>query len=107
MTSPALTATLTSGAVARLKELRGADPEPILHLYVAGRTCCGVRYGLILTDHIQDGYTVVDADGVHLVIDPASRAYCEDTVVDFVETPQGAGFTVRGPGNTGDCRCRH
>jgi iron-sulfur cluster insertion protein len=98
---------LTPRASEKLKELRGDSPAPILHLYAAGRTCCGVRFGLALAETVAAGYTVTESEGVRLIVDPDSEPYCAGASVDYVETEEGAGFTVDSPVNAGGCSCGH
>jgi len=95
-------AQVTPRAAAKLKTLQH---EPVLRLFVDGQTCCGVRYGLALEDEIRDGLAVRELHGVTLVVDPDNRDDCEGTIVDFVETPDGSGFTVTNPAAGGTCTC--
>lgn len=98
-------ARLTTTAAAKLKEL-DSSADPILHLYAAGKTCCGVRFEIAFADQVEDGFSVSELDGVRLVVDPASEPFCAGATVDFVETPDGAGFTVDAPaGRSGTCGC--
>lgn len=98
-------ARMTPRAARKLKELDGESS--ILHLYAAGRTCCGIRFGLAFAEDVADGYTVSESGGVRLIVDPASAPYCAGATVDYVETPEGAGFVVDSPVNAGGCGCRH
>jgi iron-sulfur cluster assembly accessory protein len=98
-------ARLTTEAAAKLKEL-STEAEPILHLYAAGRTCCGVRFEIAFAESVEDGCSVTELDGARLIVDPASLPSCEGATVDFVETPEGAGFTVDAPAvPAGNCAC--
>jgi iron-sulfur cluster insertion protein len=103
MSDSSSVAQLTPRAAEKLKELKGESP--ILHLYAAGRTCCGTRFGLALAKDVEAGYTVSESAGVRLVVDPASAPYCAGATVDYVETPEGAGFTVDSPIKSGGCGC--
>ena len=94
-------AQVTPRAAAMLKTLRDG---PVLRLLVEGRACCGPRYGLALENEIRDGAVVRDQHGVTLVVDPDNHADCEGAIVDFVETPDGSGFTVTNPA-AGSCTC--
>jgi iron-sulfur cluster assembly accessory protein len=97
---------LTTKATAKLKELDATSARPIVHLYVAGRTCCGVQYGIAFAEQIDEDYSVSEIDGVRLIVDPASLPHCEGATVDFIETPEGSGFVVEGPfGAGGGCFC--
>ncbi|MFG1626156.1 HesB/IscA family protein [Kribbella sp. NPDC049227] len=103
MTVTTQSARLTPAAATKLKELDGGA-KPILHLYAVGETCCGVRFEIAFADQVGDGFSVSELDGVRLVVDPTSAPYCAGATVDFLETPEGAGFTVNAPGS-GTCGC--
>ncbi|NIK61403.1 HesB/IscA family protein [Kribbella shirazensis] len=106
--SPLLPSTvqLTARAAAKFKELDTTSAQPIVHLYVAGRTCCGVQYGMSFAEQVKEGYSVSEVDDVRLVVDPVSLPYCEGVTVDFMETQDGSGFKVEGPGAAGiRCTC--
>lgn len=97
---------LTPIAARQLKQIcldEGADP--IVRLYIAGRTCCGFHYGLSVGEVLRADDTVVDQDGVRLVLDPQSREHCANARVDFVDTDRGAGFIVDLPDAARSCGC--
>jgi iron-sulfur cluster insertion protein len=102
MTMATTTAHITPRAVERLK---GLGEAPILRLYISGQRCCGPRYGLALDKEIPDGFAVSDFDGVRLVLDADTEQQSDGAVIDYVETPEGSGFTVTTPGS--GCSCGH
>jgi iron-sulfur cluster assembly accessory protein len=68
--------------------------------------CCRYRYGLTFESEPDAGDTVTEANGVRFVVDEESRPLCEGTTIDFVSTPNGEGFAVRGPQIEGaGCGC--
>jgi iron-sulfur cluster insertion protein len=95
---------VTPRAATKLRELRGGT-APIVRLYIKGRTCCGVRYGMAFEDRVDDERALSEAGGVRLLMDPLTRAASEGASVDYVETSAGAGFTVRGAGGSAGCTC--
>jgi iron-sulfur cluster assembly accessory protein len=99
---------LTAAAERKLLELRSDDPErAYVRLYVAGRTCCNYRYGLAFEPDVDPQDSVIEVEGIRLALDPRSRPLCNEVSIDFVETPQGTGFAVRGPApEGGGCGCR-
>ncbi len=109
----ATTIDLTPIAAEKLRDLRGEDPtKSYLRLFVAGQGCCGVRFGLAFEEKTEPQDAVVESSGVPLTIDPESQPFCEGATIDYVETPTGAGFTVRGAAaaqgsNGGGCACGH
>jgi iron-sulfur cluster assembly protein len=97
---------MTREAALRLKELRGDDPtKAVLRLYVAGKSCCSTRYGLAFDDVPDPQDAVSELQGIRVAIDPLSAPHCEGATIDFVDSPSGAGFFVRGAATGGGCAC--
>src|SRR5262245_58231990 len=95
---------LTSAAAKRLREIcleEGA--EPVVRLYIAGRTCCGYHYGLSIGEVFRAEDTVIEQDGVRLIVDAQSRKHCLNARIDFTDTGRGPGFIVNVPG--AGCGC--
>ncbi len=75
----------------------------------------GVRYGMGLDDDISTDDTIVDLDGIKLVVDADSAPYVEGAEIDFVDALMGRGFTINNPnvpqlggcGCGGNCGCGH
>src|SRR5258708_14273857 len=63
-----------------------------LRIYVAGGGCSGVNFGMALDNNFREADTMLEADGVKLVVDEVSIDYLRGARVDFVNDPQ------RGPG---------
>ena len=69
-----------------------------LRVYVAGGGCCGVSFGMALDNNIRDVDTVLEANGVQVVVDEVSIDYLRGATIDFVNDPvRGAGFAVDSP----------
>jgi iron-sulfur cluster assembly accessory protein len=68
-----------------------------LRIYVAGASCSGIQYGLAFEKTPQESDTVIEVDGLKMVVDPNSLPYVDGVNVDFVETPRGAGFRIQNP----------
>ncbi|HEX9268863.1 MAG TPA: iron-sulfur cluster assembly accessory protein [Candidatus Limnocylindria bacterium] len=99
---------LTPVAAEQLRTLRGADPRhQILRVYVAGQSCCGYRYGLAFDEAAQAEDTVTEEAGIPVAVDAESLPFVQGSVVDFVDSPAGRGFTVRNPevAQGGGCTC--
>lgn len=58
-----------------------------------------VEFGLnfVAEDQVRDTDKIVDVNGLKIHLDPDSAKFLDDATVDFVETPQGAGFKVDAP----------
>ena len=98
---------LTPLAAEKLNGLLGSHPERrVLRVYVAGRSCCGFQYGLALDDAAAPNDATVERSGIAVAVDPDSLPYVEGATVDFVDSPEGAGFTVRNSRlDSGGCAC--
>jgi len=97
---------LTPVAADKLRELRRDDPaKAVLRLYVAGKSCCSTRYGLAFDDGADPQDIVSELEGIPVAIDPLSAPHCEGATIDFVDSPSGAGFFVRGAATGGGCAC--
>jgi iron-sulfur cluster assembly accessory protein len=98
--TPVLTlSTAASDAVKNIlteKKLEGYA----LRVYVAGGGCgCnGVNFGMALDNNFRDVDTVIEANGVKVIVDEVSIDYLRGASIDFVNDPvRGAGFAVDSP----------
>lgn len=98
---------LTNSAVARVRELIAMEQADNLKLrvYVTGGGCSGFQYGFDLTRETEEDDSVIDNDGVMVVIDPLSYQYLAGSTVDFETGLMGARFMVQNPNATSTCGC--
>ena len=69
-----------------------------LRVYVAGGGCCGVNFGMALDNNPQDTDTTIEANGIKVIVDPASMEYLQGAMIDFVNDPQrGQAFAINSP----------
>ena len=69
-----------------------------LRVYVAGGGCCGVNFGMALDNNISGVDTIIEANGVQVVVDEVSIDYLRGASIDYVNDPvRGAGFAVESP----------
>ncbi len=69
-----------------------------LRVYVANSSCCSVNFGMALDNNIRAVDTIVETNGVKVVVDEISIDYLRGAAIDFVNDPtRGAGFTVDSP----------
>jgi len=98
---------VTENAVLKVKEL--ADSEGIGHYTIRARVigggCAGFTYDLYFEDKVSDVDDTFEFGDVKLIIDPLSLQYLEETTIDWVESPFGAGFKFLNPAVTGSCGC--
>jgi iron-sulfur cluster assembly protein len=105
-TGPTLV-TLTPRATDKLKEIlvKQERQDLALRVYVTPGGCSGFSYGMTFADAIEDGDSVVEQDGVRVVVDPMSAMYLKGAEVDFVEALMGGGFALRNPNAVSTCGC--
>ena len=98
---------LTDGAVKKILSL--SDPGKIkeinLRVYVTGGGCSGFQYGFTFDEEVGEGDTVVENEGVKLLVDPMSFQYLDGAEIDYQENIQGAQFIIKNPGATSTCGC--
>ena len=101
--------TLTPTASAKVRELLAAEdnPELALRVYVAGGGCSGLQYGMALDDSVMEGDTLIEYDGIRVLIDSESVGFVEGSEIDYVDSLMGAGFTVNNPNAVSTCGCGH
>jgi iron-sulfur cluster assembly accessory protein len=99
--------TVTPEAAAKIKELLQARNIPgyALRVFVAGGGCSGLQYGMAFEEKPQESDTVVEADGVRLIIDPASVLYMGGSTIDFVDNLMSSGFRIDNPNAVATCGC--
>jgi iron-sulfur cluster insertion protein len=99
--------TLTQPAVERIREILEHDPSATgksLRLSVQGGGCAGFQYAFSF-DAQQGDDTVVEQDGLEIVIDPMSSIYLMGLQIDYTEDLNGAGFRFLNPNSSGSCGC--
>ncbi|MEJ2670080.1 MAG: iron-sulfur cluster insertion protein ErpA [Gammaproteobacteria bacterium] len=98
---------LTPEAVRRVKALRAAEGNELLglRLYITGGGCSGFSYGFTFDETTREDDTVVERDGVKLLVDALSIQYLMGAEVDYTEGLQGARFVVNNPNATTTCGC--
>lgn len=98
--------TLTPSAAARVAWIAQKQAKPaILRLAVEGGGCSGFQYRFGLADMVEEGDTMVETDGVRLVVDEMSLDLVRGASVDYVEELGGAAFKVANPVATSGCGC--
>jgi iron-sulfur cluster assembly accessory protein len=96
---------LTQSAAKRVAWIAERQCRPaVLRLAVDGGGCAGFTYKFELADQ-EDGDTMVETDGVRLVVDPVSLDLVRGSAVDFVEDLGGAAFKVTNPNAQSGCGC--
>src|SRR5215831_17373381 len=100
---------VTPVAAAKIQELLVARniPGHALRVFVAGGGCSGLQYGMSFVDQPEEFDTLIEQDGVRLVIDPTSIMYIGGSTIDFVDSLMGGGFRIDNPNAVSTCGCGH
>ena len=77
----------------------------LLRVYVTGGGCAGFQYGFSFDQNKDESDTMVEKNGVKLVVDPMSIQYLLGAEIDFQEDLQGARFVIKNPNASTTCSC--
>ncbi len=97
----------TDSAASKVKQLI-ADEENnalMLRVFISGGGCSGFQYGFSFDESVTEGDTVVEKEGVRLLIDPMSIQYLTGAEIDYSEGLEGAQFVIRNPNAQTTCGC--
>ncbi|MGL5949419.1 MAG: iron-sulfur cluster insertion protein ErpA [Aeromonas sp.] len=107
LTEAALPIQLTDAAANKIHTLITEEENSALKLrvYITGGGCSGFQYGFTFEEQINDGDTIVEKNGVTMVVDPMSLQYLVGGTVDYTESLEGSRFIVQNPNATTTCGC--
>lgn len=97
----------TDSAANKVKELivEEGNPELKLRVFVTGGGCSGFQYGFTFDEVANEDDTVMQKNGVTLLIDPMSFQYLVGAEIDYAEGLQGSQFVIKNPNATSTCGC--
>lgn len=110
MNTPVQTQTvlLTPAAVQVVRGLlkdRNLDETYGLRVYIAGRTCSGLQYGMALDNEVRETDSVSESEGLKVFVDDQSIQYMAGATVDYIDDERGKGFLVDNPNQAPACSC--
>ena len=76
-----------------------------LRVFVSGGGCSGFQYGFTFDEVTNEDDTVLNKNGVQLLIDPMSFQYLVGAEIDYQEGLEGAQFVIKNPNATSTCGC--
>jgi iron-sulfur cluster assembly protein len=91
--------------VKRIKEENSVPDEHGLRIGVKGGGCSGLTYNMGFDGTINENDTVIEKDGIKLIIDGKSLFYLTGTILDFSDGLNGKGFIFQNPNATKTCGC--
>lgn len=98
---------LTLPALVKVKEIMAEENKPNLKLriFVSGGGCSGFQYGFTFDETIGEDDTVVEDDGVTILVDSASYQYLVGAEITYTDDLHGAQFGINNPNATSTCGC--
>jgi iron-sulfur cluster insertion protein len=97
----------TDSAAGKVKQLidEEGNADLKLRVFVTGGGCSGFQYGFTFDEAVNEDDTVMEKNGVQLLIDPMSYQYLVGAEIDYQESIEGAQFVIKNPNATSTCGC--
>jgi len=97
----------TDSAAGKVRELieEEGNNDLKLRVFVTGGGCSGFQYGFTFDEVQNDDDTVMEKNGVTLLIDPMSYQYLTGAVIDYTDGLEGSQFVIKNPNATSTCGC--
>ena len=97
----------TESAASKVKQLIDEEGNPSLKLrvFVQGGGCSGFQYGFTFDEETNDDDTVMEKNGVQLLIDAMSYQYLVGAEIDYKDDLEGSQFVIKNPNATTTCGC--
>lgn len=98
---------LTDSAINAVRTAIDNAEGPVggLRIKVETGGCAGFKYQMGIVQDFDDDDTVLERDGVKVVIDANSHNLLNGTTIDFVVALEGSGFTFNNPNAQSSCSC--
>ena len=104
MPAPLLFTDSAANKVRQLIDEEG-NSELKLRVFVSGGGCSGFQYGFTFDEVKNEDDTVMEKNGVTLLIDSMSMQYMMGAEIDYTEGLEGAQFVIRNPNAVSTCGC--
>jgi len=97
----------TDNAANKVKELieEEGNADLKLRVFVSGGGCSGFQYGFTFDEVVNEDDTVLNKNGVQLLIDSMSFQYLSGAEIDYTEGLEGSQFVIKNPNATTTCGC--
>ncbi len=101
--------TITPKAAEKVAEFMKQEGNNNLYLrvYVSGGGCSGLSYGMGFEEKAEEDDSIIEQNGVKVLIDGYSQRYLRGANVDYVDSLMGSGFKINNPNVTKSCSCGH
>ena len=104
MPSPIIFTDSAASKVAQLIEEEG-NPDLKLRVFVQGGGCSGFQYGFTFDEITNEDDTIMDKNGVQLLIDAMSYQYLVGAEIDYKDDLEGAQLVIQTPNAQSTCGC--
>lgn len=107
MVTQELPLVFTDSAASKVRELieEEGNADLKLRVFVTGGGCSGFQYGFTFDEEVSDDDTVMQKNGVTLLVDPMSFQYLVGAEIDYTEGLEGSQFVIKNPNATSTCGC--
>lgn len=97
----------TDSAASKVKQLidEEGNAELKLRVFVSGGGCSGFQYGFTFDEVANEDDTVMQKNGVTLLIDSMSYQYLVGAEIDYTQGVEGEQFVIKNPNATTTCGC--
>ena len=97
----------TDNAAAKVKQLidEEGNTDLKLRVFVSGGGCSGFQYGFTFDEVTNEDDTVMQKNGVTLLIDAMSYQYLVGAEIDYTQGVEGEQFVIKNPNATSTCGC--
>lgn len=97
----------TDDAASKVKQLiiEEKNNDLKLRVFISGGGCSGFQYGFTFDELVNEDDTVIEKNGVKLLVDPMSFQYLIGAQIDYQENLNGAQFIIKNPGAASTCGC--
>lgn len=98
--------TISTIAEQKIRELMTEEKDVVgLRIYVRGGGCHGYQYGMAFESKMADDDTIIEKDDVKVIMDSQSAPLLQGAEVDYVDSLQGSGFSIKNPQAKTTCGC--
>jgi iron-sulfur cluster insertion protein len=104
MPAPIIFTDSAASKVAQLIDEEG-NPDLKLRVFVQGGGCSGFQYGFTFDEITNEDDTVMNKNGVQLLIDAMSYQYLVGAEIDYKDDLEGAQFVIKNPNAQSTCGC--
>jgi iron-sulfur cluster insertion protein len=98
--------TISAVAEQKIRELIKEEQDAVgLRVYVRGGGCHGYQYGMAFESKIGEDDSVLEKGDIKIIMDSQSAPLLSGAEVDYVDSLQGSGFSIKNPQAKTTCGC--